>query len=39
MQAFSKYNSEIKYLLTVIDIFFKIWMDDSLETENWKISG
>jgi len=27
MRSFSKYNNEIKYLLSVIDIFFKIWVD------------
>ena len=27
MQAFSKYNNEIKYLLTIIDIFSKfVWI-------------
>ena len=29
MQAFSKFNNGVKYLLTVIDFFFKIWLEKS----------
>ena len=35
MQAFSKENNGIKYLLTVIDIFSKFVWIISLKTENW----
>ena len=31
MQAFSKYNNGVKYLLTVIDVFFEIWLDETSE--------
>ena len=35
MQAFSKDNNGIKYLLTVIDIFFRICLDRSFKKKNW----
>ena len=31
MQGFSKYNNGLKYLLTVIDVFFEIWLDETSE--------
>ena len=36
MQAFSKFNHGVRYLLTVIDVF-KIWLDASAQRQNWKI--
>jgi len=31
MQAFSKYNNGGKYLLTVIDVFFSVRLDETTE--------
>jgi len=31
MKDFSKYNNGVKYLMTVIDVFFEIWLDGTSE--------